>query len=1676
MADRIKGITIEIGGDTTGLNKALSGVNKEIRNTQSQLKDVERLLKLDPSNTELLRQKQKLLADAVGETKTKLNTLKEAERQAQQQFAEGKISEDQYNSLKREVAATEQQLKSLEDQAGKANITLQQISLAGEKFQEFGNKVTDVGKKILPISAAAAGIGVASIKTAADFDESMSKVSAISGAAGEDFVNLRNKAREMGAETKYSASEAADAFTYMAMAGWDAGQMMDGIDGIMSLAAADGLDLATTSDIVTDALTAFGYQAADASHFADVLATASSSANTNVSMLGESFKYVAPVAGTLGYSAEDTAIALGLMANAGIKGSQAGTSLKTALANLTSPTSNMARVMTAYNIELENSDGTMKSLAQVMDELRTNMKVTTDAEREQNYVMQEQKIIAEGYSQELSVMSESEKKLYLEYTKGQDILSAMTEEQKKEAASTRLNIKLSKKRKLTNEEYYKLCQAEGKDALEGITQAEQASAAATLFGKESMAGMLNIINASEEDYKKLSDAINNADGTAKKMADTMQDNLSGQLTILKSQLQELAISIGDLLMPTIRKIVSKTQELVDWFNSLDDSSKEVIVTVGLIVAALGPLLIIVGQTSTGIGALMTTMSTLGPMIAALGAAGGPTLLLVGALGLLTTEYYNVKNAGDEYYEQAKELSDEEKKSIENVDTLSQSYKQLDEQRQSTTKKIESQAFQEQTLLSELKKITDENGNIQAGYEERAKVITTQLQDALGVEIELIDNQIVGYQDLCANIDELIKKKQAEALLQANEAGYAEALQKQMTAYEEYLNLKNQAAEAENNLAKARENEQAVAEQQAKATLKDIALWGVINAQTVAQTRAQNEAAASTQGYAEKYSELSAKLTEAENLYKSYNDTISNYEGLSSAIIVGDQAKIDEAILQTTYNFQTAETANKETLENQANHFREMYTLMEQAAKDGSESVTQAQLDTYKELVDKSQQELGKLPGIAGNTAIQTVQSLSSHAPEFIQAGKNVVSGFASGIIINNGEAIKSVTDLAEKTISTIKSCYKINSPSKVTKEIGKYFDEGLQEGIENGSSKIIKAVINLSNETIAKTKENLSQEAFSGIGEQIAAGLSGGILSGKSNVLASIQQICSETISTARSQLGIHSPSKEFAYIGQMSGEGFVEGWNGTATGIQTVISNSVDLAINKMAETVKGTEAALLSLRDSSGNTISEMVKSAEEAQKALEKIQDGLESTISGQIDMFSEFDGKSKTSTDELLNNMQSQVDGTEQWSNNLRTLAERGIDQGLLQKMAEMGPKGAGYVTTFTQMTDEELQRANNLFAQSMKLPESTAANIMQSYQVAGKMAAQGYSDGIQENIPMVGESTRKIAEISTNMIKSLLEIHSPSRVTAEIGRFFTIGLAEGINEGISSVNTAVEQVAAVAVLALSSSLNISSASVQSYQTQISSGWTAWAAGLSQTLSVALSNINITTNTQMLSLGTIFNTQLISINTQWMQRLQEMEVAYKSKMDKINAIQTSTLTAMAILNKFKTQEIKADTVKATTDMVTEVGTSLEPLTGVVEQGFAGATSYIQGLIPKSKIWAADFMDGYISTIRAKISELEAACEEVADTVSEYLHFTRPDKGPLRNYEEWMPHMMQGLAKGIRDNRGLMLDQMKGLTADMAGTIQGSNQQVKQPVNLTSYNVFTIEGKQIAEVVNEQLGVLL
>lgn len=391
---------------------------------------------------------------------------------------------------------------------------------AGKQIERSGKAIAGVGSNLTKtVTAPIAGIGVASVKLAADFEKGMSTVQSISGATGTDLEMLSKKAKEMGLKTKYSASESAEAFKYMAMAGWKAGEMADGIEGVMYLAGATGEDLAGTSDIVTDALTAFGMQAKDTNKFVDVLAQTANKSNTSVSMLGESFKYVAPVAGALKFNAQDVSTALGLMANSGIKASSAGTALRSLFTRMAKPTKESQTAMDALGISLIDSQGNMKSLDTIMRETRKSFA--------------------------------------------------------------------------------------------GLTESQKAQYAAALAGKTGMSGLLAIVNSADGDFNELSTAIYNSNGACKKMYDTANNNLSGQLTILKSTVEGIGISFGERLLPYIKQGTEFIQRLADKFNSLTKAQQDTIIKVGLIAAAVGPAIFLFGRTVMVVGKLVKTVGMVG---------------------------------------------------------------------------------------------------------------------------------------------------------------------------------------------------------------------------------------------------------------------------------------------------------------------------------------------------------------------------------------------------------------------------------------------------------------------------------------------------------------------------------------------------------------------------------------------------------------------------------------------------------------------------------------------------------------------------------------------------------------------------------------------------------------------------------------------------------------------------------------------------------------------------------------------------------------------------------------------------------------------------------------------------------------------------------------------------------
>lgn len=585
MANRIKGITVEIGGDTTKLQTALKGVNGQIKSTQSALKDVEKLLKLDPTNTTLLAQKQKLLTQAIGETKEKLATLKIAAQQANEQLQKGEITQEQYDALQREIAETEAELKKLESQASKANQTLAKIGEVGEKLENAGQKITNVGKKVTVVSTAVTAMGGAAVKTAADFESSMSQVQATMGITKDSMSTLDGQsvntmdalsdlAKEMGSKTAFSASECAEALNYLALAGYDTQEMADTLPTVLNLAAAGGLDLASASDMVTDAMSALGMETKDADKMVDQMAKTASSTNTSVGQLGEGILTIGATAKSIKGGTAELNTALGILANNGIKGAEGGTHLRNVILSLQNPTDKAADTMDALGVSVFDSEGNMRSLNDILGDLNTSM--------------------------------------------------------------------------------------------EGMTAEEKANIISKIFNKTDLSSVNALLANTGDTWDELQTSIENSGGAAQQMADTQLDNLSGQLTILKSAVEGFAISIGETLMPMIKNIVAKLQSFVDWLNNLDEGTRETILKIGLFVAALGPALVIIGNVVSKVGTAMKVISKLGTVIngasvvaegggaAAAAARGGlsaclgPILAVVAAIAVLVAAFTHLWKTNENF--------------------------------------------------------------------------------------------------------------------------------------------------------------------------------------------------------------------------------------------------------------------------------------------------------------------------------------------------------------------------------------------------------------------------------------------------------------------------------------------------------------------------------------------------------------------------------------------------------------------------------------------------------------------------------------------------------------------------------------------------------------------------------------------------------------------------------------------------------------------------------------------------------------------------------------------------------------------------------------------------------------------------------------------------------------------
>lgn len=933
--------------------------------------------------------------------------------------------------------------------------------LNNNEFKKGINELESIGKKGLKGLGVATGIAVTglsalggyAIKVGSDFEAGMSKVRAISGATQEEIDKLTEKAKEMGAKTKFSASESAEAFQYMAMAGWKTEDMLNGIEGIMNLAAASGENLASVSDIVTDALTAFGLQAKDSAHFADVLAKASSSSNTNVGLMGATFKYVAPIAGSMKYSIEDTAVAIGLMANAGIKGEQAGTALRSMLTRLVKPPKEASDALNKLNISAKNSDGTMKPLSQTLKELRT---------------------------------------------------------------------KFSK-----------------------LNDSQKASYASSIAGTEAMSGMLAIVNASDADFEKLTKEINNSEGATKKMADTMNNNLKGATTIMKSNMESLGIAIYDKFKgPATKGVKSVTEalekltkstsngklsrsldkiassfgkliekggdliakvlpKLIDGFAWVLDNGGTIAKVIGAITTAIlyfkttaNISKVVQGFQKAQVALSLFTLQTEGATIAQGVLNGSLTLgetavaLLTGKISLATVaqKLWNMAmsanpigvltvavaglTAGLIYL--ATRQTEAEKKAKKFAEEMKETRTSLEEYNKSiddTAKANLAQINSTSKLRNELETLVDENGKVKKGYEGRVSFILKQLNDALGTEYKLNGDIVESYKDIQNEIDGTIKKKKAEIILNAEQEKYAKAVENEENAVK---NLR----EAHDKLGMSLE--------EAKMKLQNL----------------KDEAAMNAEGNGTDYW-TSKEIKNLENLISGYEEAEStvkqcvenkkDYESDYALFVEGKYEEIGKTITDTTSNWTDSSLAEiRSGIENQQVELQKSKELYERY---GSE-VSQQQMEQAKINLQNLASELAertKTVGTLGKDETEAWRILATNSHEEYAKALSKVGPttrkeiqIATGVVVSDTElenASKGIaSDATEKykTKLTLKEVTKKAIDNATSQLNNDTTVENASKGVANDATENYKKRLTLkeaTQEAINKASSQLNSDA-----------------------------------------------------------------------------------------------------------------------------------------------------------------------------------------------------------------------------------------------------------------------------------------------------------------------------------------------------------------------------------------------------------------------------------------------------------------------------------------------------------------------------------------------------------------------------------------------------------------------
>lgn len=1151
MADERLGASFSI--DVTQLKAGIKTANKLIRESQAEFQRAAAGID-DWSKSETgLRAKITSLNSIVEQQKNKVANLKD-------QYAilasKGmKETSDRAIELRTQIAKEEAALKNNEAEVKKQTAALEDLE---NQSDETGDELADVGTQAEKTSGGFSVMKGALANLVADgfrmatqaakdfvtemvnvgktFDDSMAQVAAVSGATGDELDALREKAKEMGSSTKFTASEAADAFNYMAMAGWKTEDMLGGIEGILNLAAASGSDLATTSDIVTDALTAMGYEAKDAGRLADVMAAASSNANTNVEMMGQTFQYAAPIVGALGYNMEDTAVAIGMMANAGIKGEKAGTALRSILTRLSAPPKEAADAMTALGISITDSNGQMKSLDTVIGDLRK--------------------------------------------------------------------------------------------AFSKLDETEQAANAKHLAGQEAMSGLLAIVNAAPSDFDKLTRAVEDSDGAAQKMADTMLDTLGGDMTVLNSQIEGVRLTIYEQFAPTLRDVVQKVQKWlgeVDWkafgkkassaLKSIMDYGKKlaknvlpplktafkVVVNVvkfaidhfKTLVTVLGTALVVFKAVKAALAikaAITATTTAVAALTAGVGLAtkaqtvwnavmaSNPIGAVATAVGLLVSGVVLLGGANKDAEDATEKLTSAQKAQIKKIDELSdaiddsvKSYQDLQEEQKNQIAGKEGEFRYYEDLWDELQSIVDQNGKVKKGYEGRADFITSQLSEALGLEIQMVDGVVQKYGDLSAAIDDVMRKKRAEIILSGQEELYSNAFQNIDQATADYLKASSeydtQIAEAD-RLQKEIDDALATANEQ----LTGSRVTGDKKVYREAMD-AYDDYKAQLDAINETIPTLETSMKKAKGLVEGYTYDISVYEHNMALAHEGnfeDMIKVNYDYVKEYGDGVDAEKALLEqSVENTRTQLQTARELRDQHNTDiyddqikSNEKLLISQLRDLQSYNSATENKLGENFTIWSDALSQNLSAILGKNYEFQNAGNGLVQMFVDGQKIGAPMATTEMDAMVNSMLDELESgetdaatagedfvgavIDKLDDAEADAVEAGKGIPRGAAKGIEDAKaqSPAFSAIWNFGTNLLNKLRGSLDEhspsKATRKMGQFLVDGVSLGIKDKEKNALRNVSRFGNNVLSAFQNEMGAFGSDYDFSGMTSAVGSGMM--------------------------------------------------------------------------------------------------------------------------------------------------------------------------------------------------------------------------------------------------------------------------------------------------------------------------------------------------------------------------------------------------------------------------------------------------------------------------------------------------------------------------------------------------------